>query len=142
MMNRAPLAAVTGIGLAVFIGACSATKSTEPSVLNLHPGIPTGWAIVGTNSPTYSVGTDNNTVHGGVAALAVAGTDTSQLRFSGVGQFIRADDYRGKRIRMRAWVRQAAIAGLNSGLWMRIDGPGVMQGFDNFSGRPLLGTSD
>ena len=25
---------------------------------------------------------------------------------------------------------------------MRIDGPGVMQGFDNFSSRPLVGTSD
>jgi hypothetical protein len=58
-----------------------------------------------------------------------------------VGQFLRADSYRGKRVRLRGWVQQQSIVGSDIGLWMRIDGPGVMLGFDNFSTRPLLGTA-
>ena len=91
---------------------------------------------------SYVVGVDRNNVHGGSTALAIAGTDTSVLRFNGVGQNVRADDYRGKRIRLSGWVRQIGIVGSDIGLWMRIDGPGVTQGFDNFSTRPLRGTAD
>jgi hypothetical protein len=38
-------------------------------------------------------------------------------------------------------VRQQNTAGNDIGLWMRIDGPFVTQGFDNFSTRPLRGTT-
>jgi serine/threonine-protein kinase len=60
----------------------------------------------------------------------------------GIVQFIKADDYRGQRVRLSGWVRQTDIRGTDIGLWMRVDGPGVIQGFDNFSTRPLTGTSD
>jgi hypothetical protein len=122
--------------------ACSSDKPTGPSVLDISPGLPTSWSIVGTNSPTYVVGTDRVTVHGGQTALAIAGTDTARLRFAGVGQFIKADNYLGKRVRFSAWVRHANVLGSDIGLWMRVDGPGVTQGFDNFSSRPLVGTDD
>lgn len=141
MLSRARNA-IGVLGCIAAVVSCSSSESTAPNVLNLHPGIPSGWGPVGTNSPTYAVGLDNNTVHGGGAALAIAGTDTSVLRFAGVGQFIRADSYRGKRVRFSGWVRQANIVGSDIGLWMRIDGPGVTQGFDNFSSRPLRGTAD
>jgi hypothetical protein len=124
------------IGVAGFI-TIGCASSTEP----LHIGVPAGWGIVGTNSASYTLGVDHGTVHGGSAALTIAGTDTSRARFSGVGQFLRADTYRGKRVRLRAWVQQQSIVGTDIGLWMRIDGPGVTQGFDNFSTRPLLGTA-
>jgi hypothetical protein len=127
---------------AVGATACTSDKSTGPSLLDINPGLPTGWSIVGTNSPTYVVGTDRVTVHGGQTALAIAGTDTARVRFSGVGQFIKADNYLGKRVRLSAWVRHANVLGTDIGLWMRIDGPGVTQGFDNFSSRPLIGTAD
>jgi hypothetical protein len=134
-------AALTSVGIAAT--ACSDSgSSTGPSILTIKPGIPTGWFNVGGSVATYVVGVDNNTVHGGNAALAIGGTDTNRLRFNGVGQAIKADTYRGKRIRLSAWVKQLGVVGTDIGLWMRIDGPGVTEGFDNFSSRPLLGTSD
>jgi len=122
--------------------ACSSDKSTAPSALDIQPGLPTSWASVGTNSPTYVVGADRVTAHGGSASLGIAGTDTNRLRFAGIGQAIRPDNYLGKRVRFSAWVRHENTLGSDIGLWMRIDGPGVTEGFDNFSSRPLLGTSD
>lgn len=134
-------AALTSVAIAAT--ACSdSTSPLGPSILTIKPGVPAGWYIVGGNNATYVVGVDNNTVHGGNAALAIGGTDTSRLRFNGVGQSIKADTYRGKRIRLRAWVKQVGVAGFDAGLWMRIDGPGVTEGFDNFTSRPLLGTND
>jgi hypothetical protein len=122
--------------------ACSSDKSTAPSTLDIEPGLLTSWGPVGTNSPTYVVGADRVTTHGGHTSLAIAGTDTNRLRFAGVVQSIRPDDYLGKRVRLSAWVRHENTLGSDIGLWMRIDGPGVTEGFDNFSSRPLLGTSD
>lgn len=136
--RRVLAAAVVGLGVAV---ACS-SSSTEPSVLNLRAGVPSNWVLVGQISATYSVGTDDKTVHGGDFSLGIVGIDTSRLRFSGVGQFIKADSYRGKRVRLSAWIRQSNLVGTSAGLWMRIDGPGATLGFDNFSSRPQLGTSD
>jgi len=91
--------------------ACSSDKSTSPSILDIVPGTPASWGLVGTNSPTYVVGTDRATVHSGGTALAIAGTDTSRLRFSGVGQFVKADNYLGKRVRLSAWVRHQEVVG-------------------------------
>jgi hypothetical protein len=143
MRRSIPLAFAALTVVVVATASCSGSDSTTgPSLLSIKPGIPTGWFNVGGAVATYVVGIDNNTVHGGNAALAIGGTDTSRLRFNGVGQAIKADTYRGKRIRLRAWVKQVGVVGADAGLWMRIDGPGVTQGFDNFSSRPLLGTSD
>jgi serine/threonine-protein kinase len=121
--------------------SCGSDSVTDPSILTIDAGIPGGWFRVGGTQATYVVGTDTR-AHGGRYALAIGGTDTSVLRFNGVGQNLRADAYRGKRIRFRGWVKQVGIVGSDIGLWMRIDGPGVTQGFDNFSSRPLTGTAD
>lgn len=121
--------------------SCGSDSVTEPSILTIDAGIPSGWFRVGGVQATYVVGTDSHS-HGGRYALAIGGTDTSVLRFNGVGQNVRADSYRGKRVRFRGWVKQVGVVGSDIGLWMRIDGPGVTQGFDNFSTRPLTGTAD
>ena len=103
-----PIPVLLGAALTVLViaaAACSDSgSSTAPSILTIEPGLPTGWSPVGSNSATYVLGVDKNTVHGGKLALAIGGIDTSSLRFAGVGQFIKADSYRGKRVRLRAWV--------------------------------------
>ncbi|MGH7616256.1 MAG: hypothetical protein ACREPM_03435 [Gemmatimonadaceae bacterium] len=121
--------------------SCS-DSSTAPNILTIDAGIPPNWFRVGGVVASYVVGLDANNAHGGKYALAVGGTDTSVRFFNGVGQNIRADNYRGKRVRLRGWVRQVGVVGSDIGLWMRIDGPGVTEGFDNFSSRPLTGTAD
>jgi hypothetical protein len=140
VLNRVTVAGIA-ILAANIAAACSSDSSTAPSVLDIDPGLPTNWGVVGTNSPTYVVGTDRVTTHGGQMSLGIAGTDTSRLRFSGVVQSIRPDNYLGKRIRLSAWVRNENTLGSDIGIWMRIDGPGVTEGFDNFSSRPIIGTS-
>lgn len=122
--------------------ACSSSEPTAPSVADLNPVIPSWWGAVGTNSTAYSVGTVHETRHSGATALVIVGTDASALGLAGIGQYIRADSYRGKRIRLRGWVRQAAVTGHDIGLWLRIDGPGITEGLDQFSNRPLTGTTD
>jgi len=124
------------------LAAASCKDSTATEVLHIDAVLPSGWLYVGANATTYLLGLDHQTVHGGHAALAIQGSDTSQARFRGIVQSIKADDYRGKRVRWSGWVRQTDVRGSDIGLWMRVDGPDVMYGFDNFSSRPLIGTTD
>jgi hypothetical protein len=62
--------------------------------------------------------------------------------FATIVQSVRADAFRGRRVRWAGWVRHANVQGEGGGLWMRVDGPGTMLAFDNMLSRPLLGTSD
>ncbi len=55
---------------------------------------------------------------------------------------VGADDYGGKRIRWSAWVKGRALVGPIAGLWMRVDGAGVVTGYDNMSNRAKTGTTD
>jgi hypothetical protein len=93
--------------------------------------------------------------HGGMSAayLTNAGPAPTDSTFATIDQFIQAGAYAGHRVRLSAWVRAAditlptAAAAADgkpapvSGLWMRIDGYGLMLGFDNMLGRPIVGTT-
>ena len=58
-------------------------------------------------------------------------------------QAIRADDYRGKRVRLSGWIKPRNVGNaVFSGLWMRVDGPGTTLTFDNMAGRPVSGYGD
>jgi hypothetical protein len=140
MMQRTRLAIVAAATAIVASLSCS-SDPTSPSLLNIDSGIPQGWFRVGGILASYVVGLDEHNAHSG-SALAIGGIDTSVRFFNGVGQEIKADTYRGKRIRLRGWVRQVNTVGGTIGLWMRVDGPGLMLGFDNFSSRSLKGTAD
>ena len=56
-------------------------------------------------------------------------------------QGIKADDYRGKRVRLSGYVKGENIAQY-AGLWLRVDGAGYSLNFDNMSNRPIKGTTD
>lgn len=60
--------------------------------------------------------------------------------FATITQFIRADDYRGKRVRWSAWVKHTDLD--TAGAWFRVDGYRGMLAFDNMVTRPITGTSD
>ena len=64
--------------------------------------------------------------------------------FGALSQFIRADDYRGKRVRFSAYVKTHDVSAASSGagLWMRVDGNGGILAFDNMQNRPIMGTTD
>ena len=141
-VQSAGLVGTLGIVAATVLAGCGdVTAPNNLSILDIDVGVPTSWLEVGRNAITYAVGTETH-AHSGRYALAIASNDTSQARFAGVGQFVKADAYRGKRVRLTAWVRQLNVVGTDVGLWMRVDGPGTIEGFDNFSTRSLSGTSD
>jgi len=56
-------------------------------------------------------------------------------------QSVDASPYRGKRLRMTAFVKSLDVAAW-AGLWMRVDGPGGVLAFDNMSTRPIKGKTE
>ena len=64
---------------------------------------------------------------------------TTEVGF--IEQPIRADNYLGKRVRLSAWVKGHGLGGPIAGLWMRVDGAGVVTGYDNMANRPESGTT-
>lgn len=107
-----------------------------------------GWQRLGAD---YKVEIDHGVTHGGnsSALIRYAGsappapvdaTDDGQP-FGAVGQRFKADDYRGKSVRMSAYVR-TEDAGW-AALWLRVDGQmTVGLRFDNMDNRPIRGTTD
>jgi C-terminal processing protease CtpA/Prc len=103
-----------------------------------------GWGPIGTGS-SFRVGADRSVAHGGMASGHVTARSAAPEGFSGFSQSIRADDYRGKRIRFAAWLRTRGVPagrGTGAGLWMRVDGRGGVMAFDNMSERPVTGNTD
>jgi hypothetical protein len=124
--------------------SCGSDSISAPSRFDIQSTLPSGWVRVGGQLPaTYVVGIDNATTHGGHSATAMAGTDSVSAFFTGIGQVVKADQYRGKRVRFRAWVKTEGIAGSGpAGLWMRVDGQELELAFDNSASHTLRGSTD
>ncbi len=137
--------ALMAVAVPLLVGACaeqpsSAVAPDSSSAARRTKATPYGWN--GWGSATYLIGTDSTTTHGGAAAAYVASQGSTVTSFATLAQLVRADDYRGHRVRWSGWVRATGIAGNGAGLWMRVDGPGVAEAFDNMEGtRPILGTA-
>lgn len=140
LARGAAVAVVVGVG-GVATSCSDMTSPTPLSILTMDVGVPASWVLIGTNTASYVLGTDTHS-HSGRFALAIGGNDTSSTKFSGVGQLVAADNYRGKRVRLSAWVKQVNIVGTDVGLWMRVDGQDLVYGIDNFSTRTVDGTLD
>jgi hypothetical protein len=145
------------------MGACG-RESTAPAAdapvpqltsLNSTPGIPLDWIGFLGQPTSFAVGEETANAHGGVRAAYLASVTPTPVdsTFATIDQFIQAQAYLGKRVRLSAWVRAvnivlptaaAAADGKPapvSGLWMRIDGYGTLLGFDNMQKRPVIGTT-
>jgi hypothetical protein len=135
-MRRVVLIAFT------LVAAACKLDVAEPKT-SITPGTPASWGLIGqttVSTAKYLLGQTND-AHGGSAALVIVGTDSLNVQFSGITQPVRADKYRGKRVRFSAWVKHENASGKAIGLWMRVDGPGVIQAFDNMGTHSLKGTA-
>jgi len=81
-----------------------------------------GWWRAGSNPAGYLVGLDRAVRHRGRASARLKSNGESPTGFGSLMQLSSADDYRGKRVRMSAWVKAEKVVS-HSGLWMRVDGP-------------------
>jgi len=105
---------------------------------------PAGWTWFG-NSENFRLGLDTSVAYGGRSSEHI----TALLENGGFGalnQTIRADEYRGQRVRVSAFIRTRNVgrAGTIEGasIWARVDGAGGMLAFDNMASRQVRGTTD
>src|SRR5262245_5038888 len=90
----------------------------------------------------YELRLDKNEKHGGKASGFIRSVDPPDANsFGTFTQAFRADDYRGKRVRMTAYAKSKDVEGW-AGLWLRIDGKEKFGlAFDNMQDRAIKGTT-
>jgi hypothetical protein len=90
----------------------------------------------------YDVGFDHAVAYTGQSSGYIQSTIPKPAGFATLMQIFRADEYRGKLLRLSAYVKADRVDGW-AGLWMRVDGPGdITLAFDNMQSRSIQGTSD
>ena len=129
-MNYRVLVAATFAALAVHAAEID-TKLPQPWFKNGTPEAVKNCAA-GVDVEIEAQGTPNMTLR----------CDVTVEGFVGVMQGFAADNYRGKRVRLSAFVRSEGIEGW-AVLWMRVDEPeNFGAAFDNMQQRPIKGTTD
>lgn len=127
----------------VAAGCRSDRSTTEP--LNrrsdLFPGAPEGWS--GTPAALHELGRDLTVRRGGAASVYFRSLGQTAFNTSSVlTQTIRADAYRGRRVRYSGFLKADGVIGSGGGLWMRVDGPRGTQALDAMNDRTVGGTVD
>jgi len=101
---------------------------------------PKGWFHAGDHPQNYEMGLDKVTKHGGRASARIRFIADKAEGFGTLMQTFKADVYRGKRLRMSAWMRTESAD--SAQLWLRLDSAKGMAGFDNMGNRGVTGTTD
>jgi RNA polymerase sigma factor (sigma-70 family) len=104
--------------------------------------LPPGWGGGGTG---YEVTVDRTAKHGGQASGSIKSTATNPDWYAALTQAFKADEFRGKRLRLTAYLKSKDVES-SAALWMRIesiDGNGrYCLSLDHMGDRPIKGTSD
>ena len=133
---------------AIMVGAIAAVTGAVssfagPSSSAIRNQNPLGWAArFSVDSAGYNVGIDSMVVHGGSRSAYIQFRGFEPQGWATVMQTFRADEYRGKRVRLSAFVKTDNV---ESGalLWMRVEGPDdSVLALDNMGDRPIRGTTD
>lgn len=121
-------------------GACLNASDILQPELTIVPGAPEGWTSF---SQVGGIGTTITVKRsGGMSAYLSSAGQQFPPNYLMV-QYVRADNYRGKRMQLSAWFKPRNVTGARySGLWMRIDGPGTVLSFDDMASRVVSGNSD
>jgi len=103
---------------------------------------PKGWSRTGGHRENYYLATDYKVRHGGRAsATLISKNAASDEGYGSMKQEIRADDYRGQRLRYSGFLK-TEISAQHAALWMRVEGAdGKILTFDNMESRPITGTT-
>jgi hypothetical protein len=136
---------LAGVVLVVGLTACRSTSAPKESDRTAE--LPDPWKGGAAFTGDFEVGLDHGDKHGGTDAAYIASIGNARA-YGMISQGIRADDYRGKRVRWSGWVRTANVDSV-AGLWLTIDGytqtlarDAMSDAADHASGRALTGTSD
>lgn len=102
---------------------------------------PKGWSLNGSALKDYECGVDKSEKHSGKHSGFLASKSSWKKGFGTLMQAIQATRFRGKRVRLSAWIKTQNVRWW-SGLWMRVDGKKrKLLAFDNMQRRPIRGTN-
>jgi len=102
----------------------------------------TDWFLAGSDRSAYEMGPDDIVTYKGTATRYLMSTRPEPAGFGTMMKNVGAEEYRGKRVRMSAYVKSENVETWTA-LWMRVDGEGGgMLSFDNMGDRPIAGTTD
>jgi hypothetical protein len=106
--------------------------------------VPAGWQAVTDGTNEYTVSTDGARRDGGqgYAGATIRANGESPRGSAMLAQSIRADAYRGKRVRLSGYLKTIGVNEGTAVLFMRVDGDGVVQTSDFMQNRPLMLTTD
>lgn len=112
------------------------TKETKTSP-NTGPLV--GWFKAGSDPDNYECGVDRQAAYQG-SGSGFIWSRPDPKGFGTLMQMFKADEYRGRRHRLSAYIRAENVESW-AGLWMRVDGfSGKTLAFDNMGKRPIKGT--
>jgi hypothetical protein len=106
--------------------------------------MPAGWHAVGGGNGDYTLGADLSRRDGGqgLGGGTIRSLVGDPLGFASMQQSIRADLYRGQRVRLSGFVRTGAPMAGTAALWMRVDGPAGSESNDYMRHRPVAQATD
>lgn len=104
-------------------------------------GAPLHWQILGSKPQDFEVVVDEQVKHAGKASTRIDFIGEMYAGFVAFNQTIKADAYRGKRVRLSAWVKTKSPDS-QAQLWFRLDALKRGPGFDNMGNRPIKGVTD
>jgi hypothetical protein len=109
-----------------------------------HAQVPSGWQAFTDGTTDYAVRADVGRREGGqgFAGVTIKSNAESPRGTGMLAQSVRADAYRGKRVRLSGYLKSIGINEGTAELWMRVDGEGVVQTSDYMQDRPIMGTRD
>jgi len=106
--------------------------------------VPAGWQAITDASGEYTVSSDVARRDGGqgFAGATIKSNVDSPRGSAMLAQSIRADGYRGKRIRLSGYLKTIGVNEGTAVLFMRVDGEGIVQTSDYMQNRPMMLTTD
>ena len=135
MYTRAKLAAP--LAAAALLGAAPLGAQQRP--------VAPGWYALTAVPTEYQVGVEPLRRPGGdgFVGATVRGFVDVPRASAILQQSIRADGYRGRRVRVTGWLRTAGdTTAVQAALWMRVDGANGPLSSDYMIDRPIVGTRD
>ena len=112
---------------------------------DLAAQMPDAWVIVGQDAADYRLRLDPEVAHSGASSMRLeARGNRRRSQWAASVQLVDATAYRGKRMRLRGYLRADDVD--SGGLWVRVDG--ILEGkyamlaLDNSEDRRVEGTQD
>lgn len=135
-MNKIHSTTTTLLGLL----ALAATTFTASMAVAEEPSLK-GWSR--TPAREYKSGIDPEMQRDGKPSAFMESMPGKKLEFGTLSKFFKAEDYVGKRVQFKGFIKTRDVSGTGAGLWLRIDSADMKPlGFDNMAERSLKGTTD